>query len=297
MPVVAVIISILHPWVFNNTVMTNSYASNTRAAITINMLKKMKQAGEKFAMLTVYDASFTAILEKAGVEILLVGDSLGMVVQGHETTVPVTMDQMVYHTSLVARARQHALLMADMPFMSFADPQRALDNAARLMQEGGAHIVKLEGGGEIVSVVNRLAKNGVPVCAHLGLQPQAIHKLGSYRVQGREQHAAKAMLDDAKALQDAGADVLLLECVPKQLAKMITETLSIPTIGIGAGRDCDGQVLVLYDLIGISQGHRPKFAKDFLAEVKGDISIEAAVRNYVQAVKQHIFPADEHSFE
>jgi 3-methyl-2-oxobutanoate hydroxymethyltransferase len=277
--------------------MTNSYASNTPSAITINTLKKMKQASEKFAMLTVYDASFTSVLERAGVEVLLVGDSLGMVVQGHETTVPVTMEHMIYHTSLVSRARQHALVMADMPFMSFADPQRALDNAARLMQEAGAHIVKLEGGGEIVAVVKNLAKHGIPVCAHLGLQPQAIHKLGSYRVQGREQHVAKAMIDDALAMQDAGADLLLLECVPKQLAKQITQALTIPTIGIGAGRDCDGQVLVLYDLIGISQGHRPKFAKDFLAEVKGDISIEAAVRSYVQAVKQQIFPADEHSFD
>ena len=265
--------------------------------ITINSLKKMKQAGEKFVVLTVYDASFAAILENAGVEVLFTGDSLGMVIQGHETTVPVTVDHMIYHTSLVSRARQHALVMSDMPFMSFSDPARALDNATRLMQEAGAHIVKLEGGGEVVQVVENLAKHGVPVCGHLGLQPQSVHKLGGYRVQGREKEVAHTMIDDAKAMQDAGADLLLLECVPASLAKTITETLSIPTIGIGAGRDCDAQVLVLYDVLGISLGHRPKFSKDFLADLQGEISIEAAVRAYVQAVKQQQFPADQHIFE
>lgn len=276
--------------------MTTSYASNNRSAVTVKTLNKMKAAGEKFAVLTVYDASFAAILERAGVDVLFAGDSLGMVVQGHETTVPVTVDHMVYHTSLVSRARQRALVMSDMPFMSFADPQRALDNASRLMQEGGAHIVKLEGGGDVVKVVDNLASHGVPVCAHLGLQPQAIHKLGGYRVQGRDQATASSMIDDAKAMQDAGADLLLLECVPASLAKQITESVSIPTIGIGAGRDCDGQVLVLYDLIGISLGIRPKFAKDFLADLQTDISIEAAVRAYVEAVKQKTFPSDEHIF-
>lgn len=276
----------------------SSYGSdNSRQTITINSLKKMKQAGEKFAVLTVYDASFAAILEQAGVEVLFTGDSLGMVIQGHETTVPVTVDHMVYHTSLVSRARQHALVMSDMPFMSFSDPARALDNATRLMQEGGAHIVKLEGGGEVVQVVENLAKHGIPVCGHLGLQPQSVHKLGGYRVQGRDQQAAQAMIADAKAMQDAGADLLLLECVPASLAKTITETLSIPTIGIGAGRDCDAQVLVLYDVLGISYGHRPKFSKDFMADLQGEVSIEAAVRAYVQAVKQKQFPADQHIFE
>lgn len=276
----------------------SSYASEkTHQTITLTRLKKMKQAGERFVVLTVYDASFAAVLEKAGVEVLFTGDSLGMVIQGHETTVPVTVEHMVYHTSLVSRARQHALVMSDMPFMSFSDPVRALDNATRLMQEGGAHIVKLEGGGDVVQVVENLAKHGVPVCGHLGLQPQSVHKLGGYRVQGRDQQVAKAMLDDAKAMQDAGADLLLLECVPASLAKTITETLSIPTIGIGAGRDCDAQVLVLYDLLGISLGHRPKFSRDFLADLTGEISIEAAVRAYVQAVKQKQFPADQHIFE
>lgn len=276
----------------------SSYASPDAGhrAITISTLHKMKQAGEKIVVLTVYDASFTAVLERAGVEILFTGDSLGMVIQGHENTVPVSVDHVVYHTSLVSRARQRAMVMADMPFMSFSDAGRALDNATRLMQEGGAHIVKLEGGGAVIDVVNTLAKNNIPVCGHLGLQPQAIHKLGGYRVQGREDEAAQAMLNDALAMQDAGADLLLLECVPAALAKRITEALTIPTIGIGAGRDCDAQVLVLYDLIGISLGHRPRFAKDFLAELSTDVSIESAVRAYVQAVKQGQFPADEHSF-
>jgi len=277
---------------------TSSYGSgNSKQAITISSLKKMKQAGEKFVVLTVYDASFAAVLEKAGVDVLFTGDSLGMVIQGHETTVPVTVDHMVYHTSLVSRARQQALVMSDMPFMSFSDPSRALDSATRLMQEGGAHIVKLEGGGDVVQVVENLAKHGIPVCGHLGLQPQSVHKLGGYRVQGREKAAAQAMIDDAKAMQDAGADLVLLECVPASLAKTITETLSIPTIGIGAGRDCDAQVLVLYDVLGISLGHRPKFSKDFMADLKGEVSVEAAVRAYVQAVKQKQFPADQHIFE
>ena len=278
--------------------MAESYGSTAASnpKITISSLQKMKQAGEKFVVLTVYDASFAAVLENAGVEVLFTGDSLGMVIQGHETTVPVTVDHLVYHTSLVSRARKNALVMADMPFMSFSNPSRALENAARLMQEGGAHIVKLEGGGEVVDVVENLAKNNIPVCGHLGLQPQAIHKMGGYRVQGREDNVAQAMIDDAKAMQDAGADLLLLECVPATLAKTITDTLSIPTIGIGAGRDCDAQVLVLYDLLGISLGHRPKFSKDFLADLNGEISIEAAVRAYVQAVKQGQFPADEHIF-
>lgn len=270
--------------------------NNSKPDITINTLKKMKQAGEKFVVLTVYDASFAAVLEKAGVEVLFTGDSLGMVIQGHETTVPVTVDHMVYHTSLVSRARKHALVMSDMPFMSFSDPDRALDNATRLMQEGGAQIVKLEGGGEVVKVVENLAKHGVPVCGHLGLQPQSVHKLGGYRVQGREKDVAQGMLDDARAMQDAGADILLLECVPASLARAITETVSIPTIGIGAGRDVDGQVLVLYDVLGISLGLRPKFSKDFVAELQDDISIEAAIRAYVQAVKQKTFPADQHTF-
>lgn len=279
--------------------MTQTYASDnpSRTSITVTSLRKMKQQGEKIAMLTAYDASFAAVLDQVGVEIILVGDSLGMVIQGHNTTVPVTMEHILYHTKLVAPACLHALVMADMPFMSFPDPVRALDNAARLMQEGGAQMVKLEGGGHVIDVVANLSKHGIPVCGHLGLQPQAVHKLGGYRVQGRDQQTADTMLRDAKAMQDAGADIVLLECVPSELAKTITESLVIPTIGIGAGGDCDGQVLVLYDVLGISLGHRPRFAKDFLADLPaGDISIQSAVRAYVEAVKQQRFPGDEHSF-
>jgi 3-methyl-2-oxobutanoate hydroxymethyltransferase len=277
----------------------SSYASDSpaRQTITVTSLRKLKQKGEKIAMLTAYDASFAAVLEQAGVEVILIGDSLGMVIQGHDTTVPVTMEHMLYHTKLVSQACQHALVMADMPFMSFPDPVRALDNATRLMQEGGASMVKLEGGGHVVEVVANLSKHGIPVCGHLGLQPQAVHKLGGYRVQGRDQQTADAMLHDAKAMQDAGADMLLMECVPSELASKITQALEIPTIGIGAGRDCDGQVLVLYDVLGISLGHRPRFAKNFLADLPtGDISIQSAIRAYVDAVKQQRFPGDEHSF-
>ena len=279
--------------------MTKTYASDNPSAksITVTSLRKMKQQGEKIAMLTAYDASFAAVLEQAGVDVILVGDTLGMVIQGHDTTVPVTMEHMIYHTNMVSSACQHALVIGDMPFMSFPDPARALDNATRLMQEGGARMVKLEGGGHVIDVVANLSKHGIPVCAHLGLQPQAVHKLGGYRVQGRDQQTADAILHDAKAMQDAGADIVLLECVPSALAKKITDTLTVPTIGIGAGSDCDGQVLVLYDVLGISLGHRPRFSKDFLADLgAGEISIESAIRAYVDAVKQGRFPGDEHSF-
>jgi 3-methyl-2-oxobutanoate hydroxymethyltransferase len=279
--------------------MSKTYASDNPSAksITVTSLRKMKQQGEKIAMLTAYDASFAAVLEQAGVDVILVGDTLGMVIQGHDTTVPVTMEHMIYHTNMVANACQHALVVGDMPFMSFPDPVRALDNATRLMQEGGAKMVKLEGGGHVIDVVANLSKHGIPVCAHLGLQPQAVHKLGGYRVQGRDQQTADAILHDAKAMQDAGADIVLLECVPSELAAKITEALAVPTIGIGAGHECDGQVLVLYDILGISLGHRPRFSKDFLADVAaGDVSIEAAIRAYVDAVKQGRFPGDEHSF-
>jgi len=276
-----------------------SYASDSpdRQTVTVTSLRGMKQQGDKIAMLTAYDASFAAILEQAGVDIILVGDTLGMVVQGHDTTIPVSVDDVVYHTRMVARACRHALVVADMPFMSFSDPQRALDNATRLMQEGGARMVKLEGGGHVIEVVANLSRHGIPVCAHLGLQPQAVHKLGGYRVQGRDEASADEILREARAMQDAGADIVLLECVPESLASKITESLSIPTIGIGAGIDCDGQVLVLYDILGISPGHLPRFAKNFLSDLSGtNASIQAAVRSYVEAVKQKRFPDDKHSF-
>ena len=271
--------------------MSTTPAKNSR--ITVTALKKLKQAGEKFAMLTAYDASFASIIEQAGVEIILVGDSLGMVIQGHDSTIPVTVDDILYHCQCVSRVCQSSMIMADMPFMSFANVPRALDNATRLMQEGGAQAVKLEGGGHVLPVVEELAKHGIPVCAHLGLQPQYIHKIGGYRVQGREADTAKTMLHEARIMQESGADFLLLECVPAPLAEAITAELSIPTIGIGAGRGCDAQVLVLYDLLGISFGKTPKFAKNFLSETA---SIAQAIQTYVAEVKSGKFPADEHIF-
>lgn len=260
--------------------------------VTVTTLRKMKREAEKIVMLTAYDASFAKVLDAQGVDVILVGDSLGMVIQGHETTVPVTMDDMVYHTRAVAKNCQHALVIGDLPFMSYTSPEQALRNSARLMQESGAHMVKLEGGAPQVATVAQLAHHGVPVCAHLGLQPQSVHKLGGYRVQGRDEAVAKQMLEDAKALQDAGADMLVLECVPVALAAQITQALEIPTIGIGAGRECDGQVLVLHDMLGISP-RAPKFSHDFIG---AGATIPQAVASYVQAVKAGTFPEDQHCF-
>jgi len=267
--------------------------SPTAAAVTVITLRNLKRAREKIVCLTAYDASFANLLDEAGVEVLLVGDSLGMVIQGRDSTVPVSMDDMVYHSAAVARGRRRALLMVDMPFMSYATPPQALENAARLMQEGGAHMVKLEGGALQVETVRQLTARGIPVCAHLGLQPQSVHRLGGYRVQGRDAAAARAMLDDARSLQEAGADVLLLESIPTQLAAEITRAAEIPVIGIGAGPECDGQVLVLYDMLGITLGKRPKFARDFMT---GQGHIRTAVASYIEAVKSGAFPAPEHCF-
>ena len=260
--------------------------------VTVTSLRKMKQTGEKIAMLTAYDASFARVLDQQGVDLILVGDSLGMVIQGHDTTVPVIIDEMVYHTRAVSSIQPRALVIGDLPFMSYTSPDMALRNSARLMQEGRAQMVKLEGGAPQVATVAQLAHHGVPVCAHLGLQPQSVHKLGGYRVQGRDATVAKQMLEDAKALQDAGADLLVLECVPVNVAADITQALSIPVIGIGAGRDCDGQVLVLHDMLGISP-RAPKFSQDFMTE---GATIPQAVAAYVQAVKAHNFPQDQHCF-
>lgn len=265
----------------------------TTPQITINTLREMKIKGEKFACLTAYDASLAHVVDVAGVEVILVGDSLGMVVQGHASTLPVTMDDMVYHSACVARGRSRALLMTDMPFMSYATAEQALHNAARLMQEGGAHMVKLEGGAVQVDIVRQLTARGIPVCAHLGLQPQSVHKLGGYRVQGRDTGVAQKMREDAHALQDAGADILLLECVPASLAEEITKAVDVPVIGIGAGGGCDAQVLVLYDMLGVTVGKRPKFSKDFMA---GQPTLQAAIEAYVLAVKNGSFPAAEHIF-
>lgn len=262
--------------------------------ISLKRLAQMKEQGERIAVLTAYDASFACLLEQAGVDVLLVGDSLGMVVQGQGSTLPVSVDEMVYHSSAVARGSKRAMVVADLPFMSYANPEQALHSAARLMKEGGAQMVKLEGGAEVVDTVARLAGMGVPVCAHLGLLPQSVHKLGGYRVQGREAGDAERILGDAKALQQAGADMLVLECVPRELAARITEALAIPVIGIGAGAATDGQVLVLYDMLGITPGKRPSFSHDFLAEHG---SIVAALEGYVTAVRDGRFPTEQHGFD
>ncbi|HEY0635617.1 MAG TPA: 3-methyl-2-oxobutanoate hydroxymethyltransferase [Gammaproteobacteria bacterium] len=259
--------------------------------VTLTTLRRMKQEGKPFACLTAYDASFARLIDEAGAEVVLVGDSLGMVVQGQESTLPVTVDEMIYHTRIVRRGTTRALVMSDMPFMSYADPQQALQNAGRLMKEGGAHIVKLEGGALLLDTVRLLASHGIPVCAHLGLLPQSVHKLGGYKVQGRDEAGASAMIEDAQTLVAAGADVLLIECVPQALASAITASVDVPVIGIGAGPECDGQVLVSYDMLAITPGKRPRFSKDFLAEAG---SISAALASYVSEVKARHFPGPEH---
>jgi 3-methyl-2-oxobutanoate hydroxymethyltransferase len=273
--------------------MTATPTDESLAQITLRTLANLKQAGEKFACLTAYDASFATLLDSAGIEVILVGDSLGMVIQGHQTTIPVTMDQMVYHAECVSRHAHHALVMVDMPFMSYSQPREALANAARLMQQGGAQIVKLEGGSQQLPIVEALSGQGVPVCAHIGLQPQSVHKLGGYRVQGRDPRSAERMLKDAESLEQAGADLMLLECVPASLAQEITANLSIPVIGIGAGAQTDAQVLVLQDVLGITPGTPPRFSRNFLQH-GGDI--RAAILAYREAVRQGTFPGPEHSF-
>jgi 3-methyl-2-oxobutanoate hydroxymethyltransferase len=261
--------------------------------ITVRNLQNMKQQGEKIAMLTAYDASFAAVLQAAGVDTVLVGDSLGNVIQGHDSTVPVTIEHMVYHTQAVARTCKRPLLIADMPFMSYWSVEAALHNAARLLQEGGAQMVKLEWSPAQPDIVGAFSREGIPVCAHLGLRPQAVYKMGGYRVQGREPAAAADLLAQAQQVEAAGADLLLLEAIPAPLAASITRQARIPVIGIGAGADCDGQVLVLYDMLGISPDRPPKFAKDFLAQAG---TVAKAVQAYVEAVKAGTFPAAEHTY-
>lgn len=261
--------------------------------VTVNTLRRMKQEGDKIAVLTAYDASFARVLDESGIDVVLVGDSLGMVIQGQDTTVPVTMNDMIYHARSTERGLEHAMLVVDMPFMSYTSPEMALRNAARLMQEGSAQMVKLEGGEAQVHTVAALTRHGIPVCAHLGLTPQSVHKIGGYRVQGREELVANQMMADAISLQNAGADLLILECVPEQLAMDITEAVSVPVIGIGASVHCDGQVLVLHDILGISHGRIPKFARNFL---DGEADIQSAVTAYIQAVKNSSFPTEAHTF-
>jgi len=265
-----------------------------RTAVTVPSLRAAKQEGRRLVMLTAYDAGFARALDTAGVDIVLVGDSLGMVVQGKASTLPVTVADIVYHTACVARGLRSSLLVADMPFQSYPTPVRALDAAAALMAQGGASMVKLEGAGHALESIRFLGDRDIPVCAHLGLTPQSVMKLGGYSVQGREEAAADRLLEDARSVEAAGAELLVLECVPSVLAARITAALAIPTIGIGAGPGCDGQVLVLHDLLGLASGHRrPRFVKDFLAEGG---SVVGAVRAFAEAVRDGSFPDAEHSY-
>jgi 3-methyl-2-oxobutanoate hydroxymethyltransferase len=259
-----------------------------RKPVTVPGLRAMKARGEKIVVLTCYDASFAAHMEAAGVDVALVGDSLGNVVQGQSSTVPVTLDQMVYHASLVARGLASTLQVVDLPFMQYRDPAIALAASARLMAEGGAAMVKLEGGADwTCEVIAALTIRDIPVCAHLGLTPQSVHKMGGYRMQGKTEDAAARLRAEACAVEHAGAELLVLESVPAALAGEITRELSIPTIGIGAGADCDGQVLVSYDMLGITPGRRPKFSKDFLA---GRGSMRDAIVAYADDVRAGRFP-------
>ncbi|MCK7552992.1 MULTISPECIES: 3-methyl-2-oxobutanoate hydroxymethyltransferase [Marinobacter] len=262
-------------------------------AVTINTLREYKQKGTAFAALTSYDATFAQIVSEAGVDVILIGDSLGMVLQGHDSTLPVTMDQMVYHVSAVAKGNRGALIMADMPFMSYGTTEAALENAADLMR-AGAHMVKLEGTAWMTDTIAALSERGVPVCAHLGLTPQFVNKFGGYKVQGRDEKAAEMMIEHACELEAAGADIILLECVPAPLAARITQAVKAPVIGIGAGADTDGQVLVLHDMLGVTTGRKPRFVKNFLAESE---SIQGAITAYVDAVRNRSFPAEEHTFK
>jgi len=264
-----------------------------RPPVTLATLARMRAEGQKIACLTAYDASFAALIDAAGVDVVLVGDSLGMVIQGHDTTVPVTMDQMVYHSRAVARGLTRAFHVADLPFMSYATREQALANAVRLMQEGGARMVKLESGGSQLEIVEFLARHDIAVCAHLGLKPQSVHKTGGFRVQGREHSAAGQMLADAQALVAAGADLLLLECIPSSLGKAITAAVTVPVIGIGAGPSTDGQILVLYDILDITLGRKPRFVRNFM---QGASDCADAIARYLAAVKDGSYPAPEHEF-
>ncbi len=259
--------------------------------ITARALTLAKSRGEKFAMVTSYDATFARLSEEAGIECLLIGDSLGNVVQGQDSTVPVSMEEMCYHTRCVTKGANKALVIADMPFMSYSTPEAAFDNAAALMR-AGAQMVKMEGGAWLAQTVALLTERGIPVCAHLGLLPQSVNKTGGFRLQGKSSEEAEKILNDAKLLQQAGADLMLLEMVPSALATQVTQQLEIPVIGIGAGNQTDAQVLVIYDLLGVS-GYIPRFANNFLHSNNG--SIQEALKAYAEAVKSGVFPDAEHT--
>ncbi|QYJ81795.1 3-methyl-2-oxobutanoate hydroxymethyltransferase [Shewanella aegiceratis] len=260
--------------------------------ITSSTLLKFKQEGKKFTALTAYDASFAGAFDSEGIDVLLVGDSLGMVLQGHDDTLPVTVEDIAYHTRCVRRGIKRSLLIADMPFMSYATPEQAMTNATALMQ-AGANMVKLEGGHWLLETVTKLTERGVPVCAHLGLTPQSVHVFGGFKVQGRDADNAQRIIDEAKAIEAAGAQLLVVECIPAALAKSITEALTIPVIGIGAGADTDGQILVMHDVLGISSGYIPRFSKNYLAQTG---EIRSAIRAYIEEVDTGVFPAAEHTF-
>jgi len=271
----------------------NDPQAPVRARLTVPALRKMKADGRRIASITAYDASFARSVDAAGIDLVLVGDSLGMVCQGRDSTLPVTVDDIVYHVACVARGLASAFLVADLPFQSDATPGRALEASTRCLQ-AGAQMVKLEGAGPKLEVIRFLAEREIPVCAHLGLTPQSVLRLGGYKVQGREAAAAKKLLADARAVAEAGADLLVLECVPSSLAAEITAAVAIPTIGIGAGPSCDGQILVLHDLLGMNSGHRrPRFVKDFLAEGG---SVLGAFQAYAAAVRDGHFPGPEHGY-
>jgi len=261
-------------------------------AVTIPSLNALRAAGEKIAMLTCYDASFASLMERNGVEVLLIGDSLGMVCNGHTSTLPVTVQEVAYHTAAVARGAKSAMIVADMPFGSYGTPEAAFNNAVQLIQ-AGAHMVKIEGGAWVADTIRFLVDRAVPVCAHLGLTPQSVHQLGGYKVQGKTTESAEQLKADALKLQAAGAAMVVLEAIPTALGKEVTDLLTMPTIGIGAGPDCSGQVLVMHDLLGVFPGRKARFVKNFM---EGQTSIDAAVTAYVTAVKDGSFPALEHCF-
>ncbi len=265
----------------------------SRSAVTVPKLQQMRDAGERIAMLTCYDASFAALLDRSGVDVLLIGDSLGNVLQGHTTTLPVTLDDIAYHTACVARAQPSALIVADLPFGTFGTPEDAFANSVKLMR-AGAQMVKLEGGEWLAPTVKMLVERAVPVCAHIGLTPQSVHAFGGFKVQGKTESGASQLLRDGRAMQDAGAQLIVIEAVPSALGTEVTKQLTIPTIGIGAGVECSGQVLVLHDMLGIFPGKRPRFVKDFM---ENQPSIQAGVEAYVRAVKDGSFPGPEHGFQ
>ena len=270
---------------------TSTSSTQLTKKITINSLHKLKSAQEKFVVISLYDAHMAAMAERCGVEVVLIGDSLGMTVLGYDSTIPVTMEQMIYHVEAVARGNKKSLIMGDLPFMTYATTDDALRNSARIMQ-AGAQMVKLEGGAWLAETVKQLSERGIPVCAHLGLTPQSVNKFGGFRVQGRDEISAEKIRQDAKILTEAGADLLLLECVPSLLAKQITDSISIPTIGIGAGRDTDSQILVINDILGLTE-QPPKFSKNFLLEAN---DIPGAMQKYVADVKTGVFPGDDNIF-